>query len=131
MAGLLRTACLASTAAIVLAVATTAALAAGDAAKGATAFKGKCATCHTVDKGAPNGALGPNLFGAVGRKAASLASFKYSAALSTSGITWSDDNLKGWVMNPQKVVPGTKMVLIHAPSSEDADDIIAFLDTKK
>lgn len=104
---------------------------AGDPAKGADAFKKMCATCHTIEKGAGNGALGPNLFGAAGRKSASAANFGYSAALKGSGIVWSDDKLTAWVQNPQKVVPGAKMVLIHAPNAQQADDIVAYLNTKK
>ena len=33
--------------------------------------------------------LGPNLFGVVGRKSASVAGFEYSGPLKASGITWS------------------------------------------
>src|ERR1700710_1944185 len=83
------------------------------AAQGADANNGKivfgrCAICHTVVKGGPNG-LGPNLFGVVGRKAASLPSFMYSGALKNSGITWTPDKLKAWISGPQRLVPGTKM----------------------
>ena len=104
---------------------------AGDAAKGADQFKQKCATCHTIEKGAGNGLLGPNLFGVVGRGAASASNFGYSKAFKSSGIVWNDDKLKEWVMNPQKVVPGSKMILIHAPDAQQADDIVAYLNSKK
>jgi cytochrome c len=105
--------------------------AAGDAAKGADVFKKMCSTCHTIEKGGGNGPLGPNLFGAAGRNAAGVANFGYSAALKNAGIVWSDDKLRAWVQNPQKMVPGAKMILIHAPSAEQADDVVAFLETKK
>jgi len=104
---------------------------AGDAAKGADVFKKICASCHTIEKGAGNGLLGPNLFGVAGRGAAGAPNFGYSAALKNSAIVWSDDKLKAWVQNPQKVVPGAKMILIHVPSAEQADDVVAFLETKK
>lgn len=104
---------------------------AGDAAKGADVFKKMCASCHTIEKGAGNGALGPNLFGVSGRNAAAAANFGYSPAIKNSGVVWSDDKLKAWVQNPQKVIPGAKMVLIHAPSAEQADDVVAYVDTKK
>ena len=57
--------------------------------------------------------LGPNLFGVVGSKRGFAAQFAYSAALKNSGIVWTDDKLKAWVLSPQKMVPGTKMILIH------------------
>jgi cytochrome c len=104
---------------------------AGDATKGADVFKKTCASCHTADKGAGNGPLGPNLFGVAGRTAASGAGFGYSPALKKSAITWSDEKLNEWVQNPQKVVPGAKMVLIHTPNAEQAEDVIAYLNTKK
>src|SRR4051812_10085921 len=62
-----------------LAGSTIAANAVGDAKAGAMVFK-RCAVCHTNDKGGGD-ALGPNLFGVVGRKAASREGFAYSGAL--------------------------------------------------
>ncbi|MBL6853520.1 MAG: cytochrome c family protein [Alphaproteobacteria bacterium] len=103
--------------------------AAADAKNGQTVF-GRCAICHTVQKGGPNG-LGPNLFGVVGRKAASLASFSYSGALKSSGITWTPDKLKQWVMGPQKLVPGTKMAFGGITNTSQADDVVAYLGTLK
>ncbi len=52
------------------------AFAAGDAAKGKAAYA-KCAICHQVGPNAQN-AVGPELNGIVGRKAASVADFAYS-----------------------------------------------------
>ena len=102
---------------------------AGDAKKGQAAF-GICQTCHTVTKGGGNG-IGPNLFGVVGRKAASLPGFYYSPALKASKIVWTNDKLTAWVTNPAKLVPGTRMVFagIHDPAR--AADIVAYLDTLK
>ena len=48
--------------------------AAGDAAAGKTVFASQCAMCHTATKGGPT-ILGPNLYGIVGRKSASLTGF--------------------------------------------------------
>jgi cytochrome c len=104
---------------------------AGDATKGADVFKKMCSSCHTIEKGAGNGALGPNLFGVSGRKAASAPNFGYSPAIRNSGIVWTDDKLKSWVQNPQKLIPGSKMILIHTPSAEQAEDVVTYVDTKK
>ena len=103
----------------------------GNAAAGETAFKSKCATCHTVDKGGKNG-VGPNLFGIAGEKSAQVAGFtKYSAPFKAANITWTDDKLKDWLLAPAKMVPGTKMILIKPVTPAEADDIIAYLNTKK
>jgi cytochrome c len=103
--------------------------AAADANNGKVVF-GRCAVCHNVQKGGPNG-LGPNLFGVVGRKAASLASFSYSPALKNAHITWTPDKLKAWAMGPAKLVPGTKMAFGGITNASQADDVVAYLGTLK
>jgi cytochrome c len=108
---------------------TSPALAAGDAAKGAQVFQ-RCAMCHNVDKAGGNG-LGPNLFGVVGRKAASLPDFPYSSVLKASRIVWTDDRLKAWVAGPAKLVPGTRMAFGGLSDPKQIDDLIAFLHTRK
>ncbi len=109
-------------------LASTAAFAA-DANNGKTVFA-RCAICHTVQKGGPNG-IGPNLFGVVGRKAASLASFSYSGALKSSGITWTPDKLKVWIGGPARLVPGTKMAFGGISNASQVADVIAYLQTLK
>ena len=103
--------------------------AAADAKKGQQDFA-VCQTCHNIAKGGGNG-IGPNLFGVVGRKAASLPGFYYSAALKSSKITWTNDKLKAWVMAPAKLVPGTRMTFAGVSDPAKADDIVAYLDTLK
>ena len=102
---------------------------AADANNGKVVF-GRCAVCHTVAKGGPNG-LGPNLFGVVGRKAASLPNFMYSGALKASGITWTPDKLKAWISGPARLVPGTKMAFGGISNPQQVDDVVAYLSTLK
>jgi cytochrome c len=101
----------------------------GDPVQGKAVFQ-RCAICHKVDKGAGNG-LGPNLFGIVGRKSASLPDFEYSGPLKASGITWSSDNLSKWVAGPAKMVPGTKMAFPGITSKGEIRDVVAYLNTLK
>lgn len=112
-----------------LAASTTAAYAAGDAKAGAEVFK-RCAVCHTNQKGGGDG-LGPNLFGVVGRKAATRPGFAYSAPLKKAGITWNDANLTKWVAGPARVVPGTKMTFAGISSKRQQADVVAYLGTLK
>jgi cytochrome c len=102
---------------------------AADAAKGATIFK-RCAMCHTDTKGGGNG-LGPNLFGVVGRKAASAPGFMYSGALKKAGITWTPANLDKWLTRPAQMVPGTKMMFAGLPNAAERADVIAYLAGQK
>jgi cytochrome c len=112
-----------------LAGSTLAATAAGDAKSGAGVFK-RCAVCHTSDKGGGDG-LGPNLFGIVGRKAATHSGFSYSGPLQKSGIVWSDATLTKWVAGPARVVPGTKMSFAGITSKKQQADVVAYLTTLK
>jgi cytochrome c len=119
---------LSSLAVVALLLSSSAALA-GDPAAGKIVFA-RCAICHTTTKGGPNG-VGPNLFGVVGRKSASLPNYMYSGALKGSGITWTADKLKAWVSGPQKLVPGTKMAFGGISSAKQVDDLLAYLATLK
>jgi len=102
---------------------------AGDAAKGKTVFQ-RCAICHVAAKGGGNG-LGPNLFGIVGRKAASASNFSYSAAMKNSGITWSTDKLTAYVTHPATLVPGNRMAFAGINNPDQVADVVAYLATLK
>ena len=75
--------------------------------------------------------LGPNLFGVVGRKAASLSGFSYSGALQKSGIVWTEANLTKWSAGPGRMVPGTKMAFPGITSKTQQADVVAYLKTLK
>ena len=106
-----------------LAASTLAANAAGDAKAGEAVFK-RCAVCHTNDKGGGDGP-GPNLFGIVGRKAATRPGFAYSAPLQKAGIIWTEANLTKWTAGPARMVPGTKMAFAGITSKKQQADVVA------
>jgi len=112
-----------------LAASTTLANAAGNAKAGEAVFK-RCAVCHTSDKGGGDG-LGPNLFGVVGRKAATRPGFAYSAPLQKSGIVWTEASLTKWTAGPARVVPGTKMAFAGISSKKQQADLVEYLETLK
>lgn len=99
---------------------------AGDPAAGEKAFA-PCKACHQIGK---NG-VGPNLVGVVGRKAASVEGYNYSAPLKSADITWDDKNLHEWLKNPKAKVSGTKMIFAGYPDDKKIDDVIAYLKTLK
>ena len=105
------------------------AFAAGDAAKGKTVFA-RCAVCHNVEKDGGNG-VGPNLFGIVGRKSATVDGFSYSGPMKAANLTWTDDNLAKWAAAPAKMVPGTKMAFGGIAQKTQIADLVAYLDTLK
>src|SRR5438046_8635388 len=74
-----------------------------DAMAGRAAFVRQCALCHTIGKGEPN-RYGPNLFGILDRKAASVLDFGYSPAFkSTASWNWSADVLAALISSPKEM----------------------------
>jgi cytochrome c len=86
-----------------------------------------CVACHTEKADA----LGPSLKGIVGRKAASLDTFRYSPAMTRSNITWTETKLREYLMDPQGTVKGNRMPFSGMTNRTDVDDIIAHLATLK
>lgn len=43
------------------------------------------------------------------------------------GITWDDQHLFAYLLNPAKYVPGTKMVFAGLKAPQDRSDLIAYL----
>jgi cytochrome c len=112
-----------------LAASTMVAAAAGDAKSGAQVFK-KCAMCHTAEKNGGD-SIGPNLYGVVGRKAATKPGYSYSAALKKLGVTWDEASLTKWVSGPGRMAPGTKMTFAGLSSKKQQADVVAYLSTLK
>lgn len=103
-------------------------LASADAAKGEQVFK-KCAACHNADKGGPN-ALGPNLWGSLGKPHGHVPGFAYSDALKSVPGTWDWTSMSEWLANPKKYAPGTKMTFAGLSKPEDRANLIAFLNQR-
>lgn len=75
--------------------------------RGKAAFEDTCANCHTVKAGENN--TGPSLFGVVGRKAGSEATYAYSPALRESAVVWSRETLAMWLADPKGFITGNRM----------------------
>ena len=103
-------------------------LAAADVAKGEAVFK-KCTACHNADKGGAN-ALGPNLWGVLGKPHGHVAGFAYTDALKGVAGNWDWKALDDWLTNPKKYAPGTKMTFAGLGSPEDRANVIAFLNAR-
>ncbi|WP_301104019.1 cytochrome c family protein [Sneathiella sp.] len=99
----------------------------GDAAKGEKVFK-KCKACHTIEQDGKN-KIGPNLFGIVGKKSASIEDYKYSTAMQEANLTWDDATLSEYLKKPKALVKGTKMSFAGLKKESDRENLIAYLKT--
>ena len=97
-----------------------------DAAAGKTVFT-KCKACHNNDKGGKN-AVGPNLWGVVGRPVAAHEGFKYSDSMKAhASESWTPAMLDTYLTNPKTAIAGNKMVFAGLPKPQDRANLIAFL----
>jgi cytochrome c len=85
---------------------------------GATLFRQRCQSCHSVTPG-QNSPLAPNLAGVVGRNAGATI-FNYSPALKASKLVWNRANLDRFLTSPTRMVPGTRMVMPVADPQQRA-----------
>ena len=104
--------------------AASAAVADGDAERGAKRFE-ECVACHALEKDKES--VGPSLYGVFGRKAGGGADFRYSPALKRSGITWDAANIDTFIADPQATVPGNRMPYAGIADAAARADLIAYL----
>ena len=97
---------------------------AGDVKAGKKVFR-KCKACHKLEEG-KNGA-GPHLVGIFGRTAGAVEGFKYSKAMSASGIVWDTETLTAFLTKPKKYLKGTKMAFGGLKKPEDIENVLAYL----
>jgi cytochrome c len=67
-----------------------------------------CLGCHVLNASSKN-PFAPNLSNLYGSKLGS-SNYDYSLSfIAHKNMTWSDENLRNFLLNPQKFIPGTKM----------------------
>lgn len=94
-----------------------------DAAAGKTAFA-QCAVCHSVDG---SDSVGPTLKGVTGRKAGSVAGFRYSRAMRNATLVWDAASLDRYLADPQGTIPGNLMPFAGLADPRVRADLIAYL----
>lgn len=109
---------------ILLSIAAGAAQAEGDAVKGKSAFQA-CTACHSLDPGKVK--VGPPLQGVFGRKAGSVAGFRYSPAMQKSDVVWSEETLDRYLASPKEFIPGNRMPFPGIKDGAKRQDLIAYL----
>ncbi|MBK1636115.1 c-type cytochrome [Rhodovulum adriaticum] len=99
-------------------------LAQADVDAGARVFK-ECRACHKVEEGVH--AVGPSLYGVVGRAVASFDDFNYSGALDGTAEVWTPQAISEFITNPREYAPGTAMTYNGLRDAEDRANVIAYL----
>jgi len=94
-----------------------------DASAGRMVFA-QCSSCHSTD--GTNG-TGPTLKGIVGRKAGTLAGFRFSRAMRNAGFDWTPQLLDAYIADPQKTLPGNLMPFSGVVDARQRADLIAYL----
>ncbi len=102
-----------------------------DPVRGERVFQ-RCFACHSVTAGEDK-LPGPNLRGVIGRRAGTLAAFRFSPALVAAGargLVWTRETLDAYLADPERFVPGTEMGLPGLRESDDRRDVIDFLERR-
>jgi cytochrome c len=89
----------------------------------------KCASCHQFDPAGTN-AIGPGLFGVVGRAPGTHSGYAYDQAMTDFAKTntvWTYDLLYKFLKAPGQFMPGTRMTFVGLPEAKDRIDVIAYL----
>ena len=100
-------------------------LASANVADGEKIFK-KCAACHSIAKDGGN-KIGPALWGVLGRKAGSIADYKYSKAMTAYGKPWSFEEMNGFLTKPKAWLKGTKMSFAGLKNEKDRAAVILYM----
>ena len=96
----------------------------GDAAKGEKVFA-KCKTCHEI--ATDKNKVGPTLQGVIGRKAGTVAGFKYSEAMVNSGVTWDAATIAEYVAKPKEFIAGNKMAFAGLKKEDEIENLVAYI----
>ncbi len=106
----------------------------GDVKRGSKVFK-KCKACHKLTA---KKAIGPGLLGMFGRKAGTVAKFKYSKdmkAAGEKGLVWNDETFLAYIKKPKKFIGSiigkkkakTRMAFNGLKKEKDRVNLLAYL----
>jgi cytochrome c len=84
-----------------------------------------CAGCHTSRSG--DVVVGPSLAGVFGRKAGSMPGFRYSQALTSSGVVWNAQTLASLLRDPDGYIPGINMTVTPITDLTDIEALIVYV----
>jgi cytochrome c len=87
----------------------------------------KCAACHTLNRDWPARGIGPDLWRVVGRPAAAVDGYAYSAPMKALRARWSPARLDWFLRDPAAAVPGNLMEMPGISDDAERREIIRYL----
>lgn len=120
---------------------------AGDFTAGKAVFMLRCIACHEpptdlgltdADRATNEAALpaddaeatptrGPTLAGLMGRTAGTVPGFAYSEAMAASGVVWTGETLRAFLLKPAAFLPRNRMPFNGLKRPGEVDDLVAYL----
>ncbi|ELW71672.1 Cytochrome c [Tupaia chinensis] len=97
----------------------------GDVEKGRKTLVQKWAQCNTVEKKGQH-KIGPIPHGLFGQKTGQAPGFSYTDANKNKGITWGEGTLMGDLENPEKDMPGTKVIFADIKKKSERAELRAY-----
>lgn len=94
---------------------------------GEAVYRRACASCHSIEAGVNRS--GPSLAGISDRAAGAVRQFRYSDAMSSSPVVWTDVQLDAFLTNPRGAMPGNRMAYPGLAGPEDRAAVIRYLRT--
>jgi cytochrome c len=98
-------------------------------AENAPAAFNSCKACHKVAAG--QNSVGPSLYKVYGRKAGSVPGFKYSSAMTSSGITWDAASLAKFIGDPRSAIVGNKMAVSGVKDPAAVKSLVEYMQSLK
>lgn len=97
----------------------------GNTINGRALYNTRCASCHSQ----AGDQIGPDIFGIVNRKPASVPGYAYSPALKRLKTPWTRALLDRWLKDSQTVAPGSAMYFA-VPNAAQRHALIDYLATQ-
>lgn len=84
---------------------------------------GRCKGCHSFGYNR----VGPDHCGLAGRRAGGMPGYRYSPALKTADIIWTQGTLDEFLLDPRGMVPGTTMAYAGVKDDQDRRALVAYV----
>ena len=86
-----------------------------------------CDSCHSLNEVGRGYKIGPNLYGILGRPAASREDYNFSEELKRSGIIWTRESLIAWIVSTETMVPGTFMLYENFLNAQEVNSLVNYM----